>query len=108
MAKEKIKKEKKEKRGWFKNSHVLDYLVFVCIFSIQIFVVVALYFYYKYEAAPPYELMTYFFTFFGTELLAMAAITITGKVTQKKPSEFLTDLIAKREEKEKEEENVGL
>lgn len=62
--------------GWLSNIKVVDYLVIICILSIQLFVVVSLYFYYA-QGIPPSEIKTEIFAFFGVELLAMATIQVS-------------------------------
>lgn len=89
----------------FSNINVMDYLVIICILSIQVFVGVVLFFYYKNGMPPPLEVMQYFFAFFGGELLAMATITIVGKVSKpnKMPTEILEEMITEVESEEEEE-----
>lgn len=63
------------------NANIMDYLVFICITSINIFVIVSLYFYYK-HGIPVSDIQGYFFTFFGTELIAMATISISSNIAE--------------------------
>lgn len=61
------------------NLSVTDYLVFICILSIDAFVIVSMYFYYKHGIDIP-DIKTEVFAFFGVELLAMATIAVSKNV----------------------------
>lgn len=77
------------KRRWrdkLHNLNITDYLVFICIASINIFVIVSLYFYYKYGIEIP-DIKTEIFLFFGTELMAMASIAISKNIRKKEEDE---------------------
>ena len=79
--------------------NVMDYLVFICITSINVFVVVSLYYYYKY-GIPVSDIKEVFFAFFGTELLAMAGISISSNIAEAQKNRRER----KAEEKNEEEE----
>lgn len=65
----------------------MDYLVVTCIITVISFVIVNLYYYYSKGIPPTLELMQYFFAFFGGELLAMASITVTKNIANRKKGE---------------------
>ena len=71
---------KKEKR--FSNINITNYTVFISIFSIIVFTVVSLYFYYKHGIVVS-DLKTEIFAFFGVELIALATISITNNLGRK-------------------------
>lgn len=61
---------------------VMDYILFICIFSIIVFVGVSLYQYYA-NGTPVSSIKTEFFAFFGVELLAMAGIAISNNINKR-------------------------
>lgn len=76
------KKHPKKRNTLLNNVNIMDYLVIICIATIQLYIGVSLYQYYKYDIATS-DLTSYIFTFFGGELLAMATIQIKKKSKNK-------------------------
>lgn len=64
------------------NLKVMDYIVFISIFSIIGFTAISLYYYYR-HGIPVSEIKTELFYFFGAELLGMAAISISSNLSKK-------------------------
>lgn len=85
-----MKNKRPKKYNGLKNANMMDYLVIICIVTIQLYVSVSLYQYYTYGIATS-DLTSYIFGFFGGELLAMATITISKNRNKSVESEWEVD-----------------